>query len=336
MPTIQFNLSQPWARRTSLPRVGRPALARALGLAAALGLALLASGCGKSAGDARAEAQRAAPAKMPDVAKPAMWRVGDAETNIYLLGTVHALPPALNWRSPTLDKAFTNAKAVYFETDLNPEPAALQKLVLAIGVYTPPERLTQHLDEAQQKRISAVAAKFNINMDTLDRMKPWFAALMISQAFLGTVSYDPMAGVDRKLSIEAAEKKLQVRYFETPSEQLHFFADLSEKAQLDYLLDGARQIEEEPDLLERLVVVWARGDLPALEKLIKEDESSSSPEVNDALLKARNARWAEKLDTLSKTEAGDFFVAVGAAHLAGPDSVLAMLKARGYEVTRVQ
>ena len=59
------------------------------------------------------------------------------------------------------------------------------------------------------------------------------------------------------------------------------------------------------------------------------------PELRQALFVGRNARWSDRIaDAIAQGNRP--FVAVGAAHMAGPDGLPAMLAARGYTVRRVQ
>ncbi|HFB54864.1 MAG TPA: TraB/GumN family protein, partial [Hellea balneolensis] len=56
--------------------------------------------------------------------------------------------------------------------------------------------------------------------------------------------------------------------------------------------------------------------------------------VYAAMLTTRNENWTQTLNTLMENETGTFFFGVGAAHLAGNDSVIAMLEAQGWNVIR--
>jgi len=113
------------------------------------------------------------------------------------------------------------------------------------------------------------------------------------------------------------------------------FADLPEAAQISYLMEGVDQIGEEVQVLEDLVAAWTAGDVDALDRIMIEGDLGGMPEVYEAVLVKRNADWVRKLDTLAKSESGIFFVAVGAGHLAGDDSVQNMLTQSGYEVVRI-
>jgi uncharacterized protein YbaP (TraB family) len=282
----------------------------------------------------------AAPASASQVAPgapgPALWKTGDADTTVYLFGTVHVLPPELAWRTPLVDNALAEAKTVYFETDVNPNVAEITQVVSRLGVYAPPEKLSDHLKPDQRAALAAAAADLSLPMFLLDTMKPWLAAMTLSEQLIVKAGYQPTSGVERTLDPEVRAANKDIRKFETVDEQLLFFADLPQSVQIDYLMEGVRQIDEETDLLDDMVAAWARGDVTALETIMIDGDLKESPEVYEALLVGRNRDWAEKLRTLVETEAGVFFVAVGAGHLAGEDSLIEMLTQGGMPVARVE
>lgn len=268
--------------------------------------------------------------------KPALWRTGDADTTIYFLGTVHVLPPKLNWRTPAIDKAVSDARAIYFETDLDPPPAKMEAFVRRLGIYPAGQSLSDSLDPAQRRALAEAAAKLSVPMIQLDTMRPWLAMIALNQPMTLKAGYQPESGVERTLTPLIAAQHKEVRKLETVEEQLMAFADLPEKVQVDYLIQSLKDLDRNTDLLNGLVKAWVVGDVGQLEKLLIEDDVGEDPAVEQALLTNRNRNWSLKLDRLVKTEAGTFLVAVGAAHLAGKDSVRAMLEAKGYRVERVE
>ena len=298
-----------------------------------LGLAALcAAACGEKP-SVEATTEPAAPA---EVKGPALWKVGDSDTTIYLFGTVHVLPPQLVWRTPLIDTALNESRAIYFETDIDPDPAKFLAFIQGIGLYPASESLSDRLKPDDRTALAAAAQKLDFPMTTLDHMKPWFAAVTLSERMISNAGYDVNSGVERKLSPDAISAGKEIRKLETVEEQLRVFADLPEDVQIAFLMDGVRQMEEESKTLDDMVNSWARGDTANLDKIMIEQDLAESPEIYKALLVNRNANWVKKLDELIKTEPGTFFVAVGAAHLIGKDSVIAQLAPMGHTAERVE
>jgi uncharacterized protein YbaP (TraB family) len=275
-------------------------------------------------------------APVAEAAGPALWKVGDADTTVYLFGTVHVLPSELVWRTPQIDKALGEAKAVYFETDIDPDPNVINPIVQTLGMYPPSETLSDNLKPDDRTALAAAAEKLQLPMIILNKMKPWLAAVTVSEQMVSSAGFDVNSGVERKLLPSALSAGKEIRKLETVEEQLLVFADLSEDVQIAFLMDGVRQMDDESKTLDQMVNSWATGDVDALNKIMIEEDLAESPEVYQALLVNRNAHWVTEIDDLIKTQPGTYFIAVGAAHLAGKDSVIAKLTPLGYTVERLE
>ena len=300
------------------------------------GLALFAAVAGAPV-QALAQAQPAAPAASPAPIQgqgPALWVVKDADSTLYLFGSVHVLRPTTGWASPRVQAAFDSASDIWFEISNPDDQAAIVPLIQQRGLSldTPlssrltPEENTQ-LDEAA-KAMGASAAQ-------LQPMRPWLAALSLSVAPLVKAGYDPKSGVELVLKARAEAAGKPVHGFETIDKQIGILADLPDDVQLAFLRETLKDYDEATVKLDEMVEDWARGDVPAIERLMVQEMKTDSPALYKALLVDRNTDWANQIQTLLQGS-GTAFIAVGAAHLAGPDSVQAQLKARGVDVEAVQ
>lgn len=298
---------------------------------------LAAAACGQKAPEPATPASEPAPADAtPATANPALWRVGDPDTTVYLFGTVHVLPPALKWRTQKIDTALAESKAVYFETDLDPAPNEILPVLQKLGMYPPSERLSDKLSEGDRATLEKAVTDLGLPFFQLDSMKPWLAGITIAEAMITKAGYDAGSGVERKLAPSAISAGKEIRKLETVEQQLLAFADVSENAQLRFLMDGVQQMDEEAIVLDSMVKAWAAGDVEGLEKIMIEEDFQEMPEIYDAILVKRNANWARKIDELVDAEAGTFFIAVGAAHLMGKDSIIEMLEPLGHAAERVE
>lgn len=268
--------------------------------------------------------------------KPAIWKISDADTTVYLFGTVHVLPPTLTWHSPALDKALEEAKAVYFETDVEIDPMVFREIIQRLGVYQPSEKLSDRLAPKDFDLLKEALAKLELPLIAIESMRPWYAGVVISEAVVRRAGYDVTSGVESVMRPAASAAGKQIRFLETIEQQMASFATLPEPVQIKFLTSGLAEIDTAADDLGALVNAWKAGETDELNKLLIEDDLGHIPEVYDALLKNRNANWAPELDKLMKSETGTFLVAVGAAHLIGKDSVIEMLRPMGHVAERVQ
>lgn len=288
---------------------------------AALGMAVLASGV-SSAADAKP-------------ARPAMWKVADADTSIYLFGTVHLLPAGYQWRTPTFDQAANEAGTLVVETivdDKNPQAFAAELFRLSYSPGLPP--LLDRVRPERRERLKAAIAKSGIPPAALDGMESWAAAFTLLQLQFHELGLTGNDGVESTLRSGFTSAGKPVEQLETNSEQLGFFDTLPEAAQRE-LLEGA---VEEPATAKRqfdsMLKAWVEGDVGAMARTFNA-ELKSSPELREALLRRRNANWSRWVES-RLAQPGTVLMAVGAGHLAGDDSVIAMLKKRGLKVQRVQ
>lgn len=269
-------------------------------------------------------------------AGPAIWRVADEDTEVYLFGTVHVLRPETDWLRDDIREAITSADAVYFEADVEslPSRAELNETVTRLGFLTDGTTLRDLLDEPDETDVSEAAMQLGIPFSGINNFQPWFASIALSDVHLEQQGFRRDEGVERTLAAEARRLGRPVRYLETGAEQITLLAGISRDAQIDMLVETARQIDEDPDLLDRMIGEWLEGDIAELEGLVARDNTFAAGEAYDVMLAQRNARWSEMIADLMDKEPGTFLVAAGAAHFVGGQSVQEQLAARGLIVER--
>jgi len=273
----------------------------------------------------------------PAFAQPAMWAVKDADSTIYLFGTVHLLKPETQWKTGRLEAALKEAEQLWLELPTtNAEQLAPQMMPLitqfGLAPATPlsssltPDEMTM-LDEAA-KLAGMTGAQLNI-------FRPWFAALTISTSAMVRAGYDPASGVDSRIEAAFDERGIKPTGLETPESQIKVFANMERDEELAFLRETMKEYENAATMLDGMVDQWARGDIAAMEQIFVTEMRDASPDLYAALLPNRNANWVVQIEEMLKGK-GTIFIAVGAGHLIGEDSVQAMLKARGIESVRVQ
>ena len=275
-----------------------------------------------------------APSPAANDADPALWVVKDKDTTVSLFGTIHVLKPGLTWFDEAVKTAFDRSDEVKLEIVM-PDPATMQGLVQATGVAapgTPP--LTERLPEGKRAAFTKAVTDLGLPANALDRYKPWLAATQLSVAPLSKLGYDSTNGPEEVISAAAKQANKPLTGLETPEQQLGFFGSLSDAAQLQFLESTVDELPKLDSQMANMVEDWAKGDPDALAREMN-DELKSSPEVARVLLTDRNARWAQWIKQRMTTP-GTVFVAVGAGHLAGPDSVQAHLAKLGVKAERVK
>ena len=276
-----------------------------------------------------------APAAEPKAASPAMWKVADADTTIYLFGTIHLLPKGTEWRSPAFDKAAAGSDTLVVETVIDEDdPAALagELSKLAVSPNLPP--ILNRVAADKKPALEAAIAKSGIPAEVYDKLETWAAAFMLLGVQFQDLGLDPNSGVESTLKKQFTDGGKPIDQLETNAEQLGFFDRLSEDAQRQFLVEVLNDPAAMKDEFSGMLAAWSRGDVNAIAESFNSD-LNDEPELKDALLLQRNANWAKwvkgRLD-----QPGTVLVAVGAGHLAGDQSVVSMLEHQGVKVTRVQ
>jgi uncharacterized protein YbaP (TraB family) len=263
---------------------------------------------------------------------PALWKVADEDTTIYLFGTVHVLPQGLEWYDATIANALEGSDMIVTEIKMDKaSEAQLQQLSMSLGLLPAGTTLRSLLNADQAAAYEAGLATLGVPAQAFDPLKPWLAGLTLSLLPLMQHGYSPESGVEKVLLAKAGEKPQGA--LETPEFQLGIFDGMPAEGQVAFLMESVEGIDEVKPMLDKMVAEWAKGDADQLAAIM--NEGMSDPAVAEALLYSRNANWAEWIDT-RMDKPGTVFIAVGAGHLAGAKSVQDYLTQKGIAVARVK
>ncbi len=315
--------------KSTTAAAGRAALGAAMGLGLTLAL-LGAAPADAFAQDAAAAAPRAvAPAQGQG---PALWSISDADSTLYLFGTVHILRPDTAWGSAKVDAAFDESAQLILEISNPDDQTAIAPLIQQFGL-SPATPLSGLLTAEEVAQLDTAARSIGATAAQLDPLRPWLAALSLAVAPIIKAGYDPESGVEAILKARATAAGKPVSGLETIDSQVSILAGLSEDTQLAFLRATLETFDDATTELDALVEAWANGDVEAINRLGVVEMRNMSEELHEALLVRRNTHWADQIQTLL-AGSGTTFIAVGSAHLAGDDSVQEILEDRGVEVTR--
>lgn len=283
----------------------------------------------------QAAAQEAPPvpaAETPIQAHPALWKVADADTTIYLFGTIHLLPKGIDWFSGPLADAFNSSGELVTEIG---EYADTETAVAVMkhGMLPPGQSLRGGMSKREKAKYEAAMRQLGLPEAAFDRFRPWYAAVVMATLPLQRKGYDLQNGVEAQL----AERNKALGHprtgLETLDYQLGLFGTLNPKVQKRYLFEIIASLPTIDKDVQAMVSAWSKGDAAALAAQLNADQDD--PAMVKALLYTRNKAWAQWLKArLDKP--GTVFVAVGAGHLGGKGSVQDELAHAGISAARVQ
>ena len=264
--------------------------------------------------------------------QPPMWVVSDADSEITLYPTIHILPEGVSWKSEAMTKRLANAEEVWFEIIPGSETdPALQLAAVQLGM-APGSSLASQLTDEEVEKLKKAVAPLGVPFEAIDIMKPWMASNLVAVGALSEIGFNPEAGVEKQLVPLVEGKK--IRGLETAQQQLEMLAGLPEDTQLQMLKDSLSEMDEMAETVNEMVKDWSVGDVDDLEEEFIDEMKSEMPAAYEAIIKNRNIDWANQIEDELKGSGTDF-MAVGAGHLVGDDSVQAILKARGISVKRL-
>lgn len=264
-------------------------------------------------------------------ATPALWIVEKNGKKLYLFGSMHLLPSQVKWRRAEIDDAIAAAKVFVFEAPVGGGSTATNQFIETGGKLKEGTTLQSILPADLYEKVEDASWKVNYPPMLLKQFRPWLAAVSLELFSYIKAGFSTYYGVDHLIEDQAKGAKRKIEYLESVEEQLSFFARLDRDIEIAYLRETVRSILEEPNAPTELVNSWASGN-PGKITNILEEAFAKVPVLRAQLLVARNKNWIPKIEAMLK-EPDLHFVTVGVGHLVGPDSVVALLKAKGYKVT---
>lgn len=266
-------------------------------------------------------------------ADPAMWVVRDEDSTIYLLGTYHLLDPRTDWFDEEVRAAFDASSELVLEFVMPEDPAELQPVVMRYARADGGRTLSQRLPPDLARRLAAELAELGLPARAFEGMDPWFVAMTMVTAGAQRLGITGEAGAENVLTAAARSRAMPIAAVETIEAQFEAMESIAEPLQVRQLELTLEAIDSLGEAMGPMMDAWAEGDNERLFVLMN-SALASSPELYQRLFVDRNRRWAEWIEARLERP-GTAFVAVGAGHLGGPDSVQALLRARGLAPERV-
>ncbi|WP_315760479.1 TraB/GumN family protein [Sphingomonas sp. Y38-1Y] len=270
----------------------------------------------------------------PVPADPPLWVVRDADTTIYLFGSVHWLKPDIGWFDDEVRRAFDAADTLVLETP-PVEAAEAQRTQDAIGKTASGPTLPDRLPAAYRPKLAAALAELGYPAGAFDRVKPWLAATTLSILPLKRRGYDAGAGVEAVLTAAARRSDKPILGLEPRVQQLGYFDALPDAAQMAMLTRQLDNMDKTGDSTDAVLAAWTKGDAAALGRIVDADQRASSAAFGKAILSDRNRRWAAWIARRLE-QPGTMFMAVGVGHLTGSDTVQRALSERGLAARRIR
>ena len=263
-----------------------------------------------------------------------LWKVSNGQGVVYLVGSVHLLSQDYYPLNPALDAAFKDSNLLVEEVDMGEMLApGAQLQMLTRGMLPDGQSLDKVVSPATFTLVSKTAGDLGLPVEPLKQFKPWMIALTLLALEWQRAGFDADLGLDKHFYDRAKTEGKTVQGLETVEYQLARFDDMPMPEQDHMLAESLKELDTETASVKTLADAWRAGDAPTVERIVLQDLKSDPP-IYQRLLVDRNRNWLPKIEALF-ARPGPVFVVVGAAHLVGPDGLLAMLRAKGYAIEQM-
>ena len=268
--------------------------------------------------------------------KPLLWKVSDADNEVYLLGYFHALKPTDYPVAPAIDAAFDDAEVVAFEVppeEMNSEELGMQMMQAAMQPQG--GSLQTAIDAQTFRRVEAYCHSRNLPVQGFQLLEPWMVALVVSLTEMGRVGYDPKQGLDQQMIARASAAHKRTMGLETGASQIAVLDGMSKLEQQQSLSEALDDADDQ-HALDELHDEWRRGDDAALERKLTVEFKGEYSSLYQRINVDRNQAWIPQIaKLLDDSHSDDALVVVGTMHLLGPDGLVSQLQSRGYRVERL-
>ncbi len=260
-----------------------------------------------------------------------LWKVQSGSNVMYLAGSVHALTADAYPLNPAYQRAFDASSALVEEIDLaEADPLSGGLALLARGMYQDGRTFSSVVSKETAALVAEKLKNTPLALELIQPMKPWMVMLMLEALGAQSAGLDPELGLDKHFYDLATGAGKQVIGLETAEYQVNRFDKMPDAMQEELLRSELAEMETEKTSLRTLLTAWQTGDAAAIEKMLLMS-FTDNPAAYNSLITERNRNWMPQLEACLK-RASPCFVIVGAAHVVGPQGLLALLRQRGYRI----
>jgi uncharacterized protein len=262
--------------------------------------------------------------------KSLLWKISGngLEKPSYLFGTMHAVCE-INFDTDVI-KALDETNQLYLEIDLDDPKLQINMMK---GMMMKDGITLSSLITKEDSIIVNDFLKANVGttLKFVDKLKPF----MVSSMFIPKLLECPMKSIEMELVKISKEQKEEVFGLETIEEQILVFDKIPYKIQAEELVKTAKDnlIKDKAEF-QKMLVIYEEKDIEGMIDMMAESENKISSEFDDLLLNDRNDNWIPIIEKISKEK--PTFYAVGAAHLAGENGVIKLLRKKGFTVEAVK
>ena len=245
-------------------------------------------------------------------------------TPSYIFGTIHISCEVK--LDEAIQKALLETNQLYLELDMD-DPEMQMNMMKSINMK---DGVTiSSLVSAEDFKLldDYMLSKMKVSAKSFDTYKPF----VLSSMFLTTLLDCSPQSYENELVAISTQQKEPIYGLETVQEQMDIFDQIPYQLQAEELIKSIKNnFKEDKIELSLMFKTYASKDLNEMERLSRSSKNVISSDYQDLLLKNRNLNWIPLIERITRTQ--PTFFGVGAAHLAGDEGVLNLLRKNGFTV----
>ncbi len=263
------------------------------------------------------------------------WRVQSKTATVYLLGSIHYADASFYPMRKAIQQAFDRSDNLVVEVNMDAAGVAqARKMIQEEGMYHGNDTIREHLKADTYASLRKQLQQLKIPYSMVEHQKPGILIMTLTAAQMTQLGFRADDGIDVHFIHRAEAQKKPVLELETIQQQLNVLLKIADG---DLLIQEAlSDFEQTDDTMHTLVQSWKRGDEKQLDKILFDDVLTQHPSFQslyNQLFFRRNTAMAKKIEGYLKTDKR-YFVIVGAGHLIGDKSIVALLNRNGYKAAR--
>jgi hypothetical protein len=268
-------------------------------------------------------------------AESSVWKLESNNGSFYLAGSCHVLRKSDYPLPEEFEAAYKDAEQIIFETDLNALMSQdVQLLLISKGMYTGGNTLEKKLSKKAYESLDKFCRDRSMSIALFQNFKPWMVAMTLLVLELGKNGITPADGLDMYFNNKANKDGKQTGGLEDVYRHIELVSSLEEGFDESIIESFIREVDELQVIMEDLIKSWRAGNEAGLDKYLSGTMCKEYPGLYKRLITDRNRDWIPRLETLMDSGKRTLVI-VGVGHLVGEDSVINLLKSRGYKLKKM-
>jgi uncharacterized protein len=267
-------------------------------------------------------------------AQSPVWALHGAHNTVYLAESVHLLKPGDSTLPGAFWRAYDDSSQLVMEMDLAKlDTSSITAWMMEHGRYPEGESMQQALGAERFAKLVSQASALGLPLEELAMLRPWVAALTLTDLMYLQLGFDPQSGVEEQLVARTVQDHRPTAGLETVDDELGQLEHMSAEDQARFLELTLQDLKETGNETDQMLGAWRAGNNTELAAELS-DAYKQFPELYRVLVAERNARWLPQIKAFLNGD-HNVLIVVGALHVVGKGGLLDLLKSAGFVATPV-